>query len=86
MLGGFVTYLFFVHWGLLNWLVFLLALMLVALVGIAAQKVIFYPICDRPNLDPLIATFCVMGIIQSVVNMNLQFIPTESEERHETER
>lgn len=65
MMGAYVTYFFFGRWGLPYWLVFVLALPIVSLAGVILEKAIFYPMRNRPHLDPAIATFGMIGIWQT---------------------
>jgi branched-chain amino acid transport system permease protein len=65
MLAAFITYFIYGVWGLPYILAFLVALPIVSLIGIALEKGIFYPMRTRHHLDPALATFGALGIMQT---------------------
>ena len=66
MAAGFVTYLVTRKWGLGYPVAFIAAIALLSLLGIIFEKVIFYPMRNRPSMASSLATFGAVGILQTV--------------------
>lgn len=65
MLATFVTYFIYGQWDLPYYLAFPAAVASAVFVGLVIEKGIFYPMRDRHHLDPALASFGVLIIMQT---------------------
>ena len=65
MLATFVTYFIYGQWGLSYGLAFIVAIGVVGLAGLVVERGIFYPMRHRHHLDPALASFGAVMIMQT---------------------
>lgn len=65
MVAAFITYFIYGVWGLPYALAFVVAVPIVSLIGLVLEKAIFYPMRTRHHLEPALATFGVLGMMQT---------------------
>ena len=80
MMGGYITLMMMVQYGLHYWLAILVSVIVVGLIGVLMERLVFYPLRDAPPIHDKIAAIGILlfleAFAQFVWGADYQTMPT----------